>query len=71
MDYKIKEFSKISTQCKDLIDRMLCKDAGERISTHDALNHEWFVDEQQGLSQLTADAFSNPDKNHLSSNLSD
>lgn len=51
---------------------MLCKDASERISTHDALNHEWFEDEQAGnLTNLTADLFGKNEKSNFTSNLSE
>lgn len=51
---------------------MLCKDANERISTHDALSHEWFEDESVNLNDLTTELFGNQEKRNLhTSNLTD
>lgn len=39
-------FTNCADEAKDLILRMLAKSHLERISIHDALNHEFFIDKQ-------------------------
>ena len=39
-----KQWDHISDEAKDLLTRMLCLDANERITAHEALNHPWIKD---------------------------
>ena len=42
-EFHPKEWSNISPQAKDLIQRLLVKDAKKRLSAHDVMNHEWLA----------------------------
>merc|ERR1712141_994574 len=54
-EFHPKEWTNISPQAKDLIRRLLVKDAKKRLSARDVLNHEW-------LSNNNTSALATPDK---------
>lgn len=41
-EFKASAFKRISSQCQDLIQKLLVKDPAQRITGKDALDHEWF-----------------------------
>jgi len=42
-EFHPKEWTNVSPQAKDLIQRLLVKDAKKRLSAHDVMNHEWLA----------------------------
>jgi len=41
-NFSIPEFKHISSECKDLISNMLCKDRHKRYNVNECLSHNWF-----------------------------
>lgn len=41
-EFKQSAFARVTTECKDLISKLLVKDVDRRLSASDAINHPWF-----------------------------
>ena len=41
-DFNLPAFRKVSSECKDLIKRLLCVEPSERITINEVMQHEWF-----------------------------
>lgn len=57
-DFKFAEFKSVSKNCIDLIKQLLEKNKEKRISTFDALNHPWFVKENNDIRNFEIDTTS-------------
>jgi serine/threonine protein kinase len=42
LEFDLPCWNTFTTECKDLLVQLLQKDATQRISLEDALNHDWF-----------------------------
>jgi calcium-dependent protein kinase len=49
IEYPDKYWSKISHQAKDIVEKLLNKNPHERISAAEALQHEWFNQDEKEM----------------------
>ena len=63
IEYPVKYWSKISEKAKDLVSKMLIKDPNERITTENALNHEWFFQDETEINHEKLDFAKEIDEN--------
>lgn len=52
INYNIKELSNVSETCKDLLNKLLEKDSTLRLSSEEALKHDWFKDAHNNIDEL-------------------